>query len=337
MAWGFWTTYNVRLESRVRSSSGVRESSWESLEMRGLKASSSSSSRGTLPDNRLAYERRLLLGGPEWSSRTPADRNTLPRKGKEGGGGTSSTPDESLLWQNSILGGGSSSKKSEDGGEDGVVGGGTTDGEDEEEEDIYCPACHASRVSFGSLSSSRDSSRGALGKSSTEEGSGPMKSLPSPPPPPIFAPRPPSNNIQHNTQPKRAPRRAYRSSSKDSPGERPRPRSVSLGNRLLLDTDEEDGPRGGIETSRGILARRAAAAASAGGPPAPPSSTAPGLASGGHSTLVSLRSSHSLFESSRSLSSRSGKSSSSRTPSLERTLNRRPAGCGSSKCKKAHK
>ena len=33
----------------------------------------------------MAFERRLLLGDPDWSMRTAADRNTLPRKKGDGG------------------------------------------------------------------------------------------------------------------------------------------------------------------------------------------------------------------------------------------------------------
>ena len=46
-----------------------------------------------VPPDKVAFERHLLLGDPDWSNRTIADRNTLPRK-KEQCSGSASPPDE---------------------------------------------------------------------------------------------------------------------------------------------------------------------------------------------------------------------------------------------------
>ena len=43
------------------------------------------SQQNHIEPEKMAFERRLLLGDPDWSMRTAADRNTLPRKKGDGG------------------------------------------------------------------------------------------------------------------------------------------------------------------------------------------------------------------------------------------------------------
>ena len=235
MAWGYWTCYSYNsVQNAVANTrrnlqqnneqlfyhnkKQPRERSTERSESRLLinsnSAGSSDNSSGKIIHNnknsltqenhhvepeKVAFERRLLLGDPDWGSRTIADRNTLPRKkqpeydknsdaiygssaanssrgrrgsSKMGGGGGNSTPPDSL------------SHKSQD--------------------DNFCPACaqnsnRESRVSFGS--SSRDSSNRpgtSRGRSRSQDdddyssdarGNALSSSLPTPPPPPFCSQR----------------------------------------------------------------------------------------------------------------------------------------------------
>lgn len=127
---------------------------------------------------KVAYERRLLLGEPDWANRTLADRNTLPRKkqpeydkssGSEalysGGEGSSGQPPgrEEYIHDNS----GHSPPTT------------PLDSGSHKSDEIFCPACahqssqaasssrgdinsnRDSRVSFGSVASSSRGSRGS--------------------------------------------------------------------------------------------------------------------------------------------------------------------------------
>ena len=138
---------------------------------------------------KVAYERRLLLGDPDWANRTLADRNTLPRKkqpeydkssGSEalysGGVGLSGQPP----------GGGVGSSMLQDNMRHSPA---TTplDSGSHKSDELFCPACahqssqaasssrgdinsnRDSRVSFGSVASS---SRGSRGSGSGRGGSG---------------------------------------------------------------------------------------------------------------------------------------------------------------------
>ena len=138
---------------------------------------------------KVAYERRLLLGDPDWANRTLADRNTLPRKkqpeydkssGSEalysGGEGSSEQPPRTGVGD-SIL-------------RDNVRHSPATtplDSGSHKSDEIFCPACahqssqaasssrgdinsnRDSRVSFGSVASS---SRGSRGSGSGRGGGG---------------------------------------------------------------------------------------------------------------------------------------------------------------------
>ena len=108
---------------------------------------------------KVAFERRLLLGDPDWSSRTVADRNTLPRKkAHEYDRGSTS---EGIYGKN---------------GHSPVTT--PVDSGSRKSDEMFCPACaqHSatqsnnrdSRVSFGSVASS---SRGSRGSSSARGGS----------------------------------------------------------------------------------------------------------------------------------------------------------------------
>ncbi len=108
---------------------------------------------------KVAYERHLLLGDPDWSNRTAADRNTLPRNKREafeqcsdrggsvtpppGGAGGASGAEESVYYSGTPDGGAATV-----GGGTGVVRpGGTplTPGESgasrKSSDDVFCPAC----------------------------------------------------------------------------------------------------------------------------------------------------------------------------------------------------
>ena len=241
MAWGYWTTYSATaqtLHSRhhrgPQSPPFKREHSLErearAEKERLLKSNSSGSIheadtggggggivRGSQQVNhiapeKVAYERHLLLGDPDWSNRTIADRNTLPRKKAfdQYERGSISPPEEVYYsTQKSPItppGSGASRKSSDD---------------------VFCPACahqsasqhtssnRESRVSFGSVaSSSRGSSgihAGHLGPSrgpprrsisvrvnrsrsqeddeSSGHGGMASSSVPTPPPPPFLSQR----------------------------------------------------------------------------------------------------------------------------------------------------
>ncbi|CAB4057308.1 unnamed protein product [Lepeophtheirus salmonis] len=193
MAWGFWTTYNVHVESRrsrqFTNPAVIRERSWERLEMRTYGKIEQASS------DRIAYERHLLLGDRDWSEKTVADRNTLPRKKNPSDFEKTSTPSPPPFNISTI---------------DNSVFKGGEDSESKKSEDLFCPACHReSRVSFGSITSSRESSHGrtkseddSIIASVNNNANSEVKldevaqglhssSLPTPPPPPpIFTPHP---------------------------------------------------------------------------------------------------------------------------------------------------
>ena len=172
-----------------------------------------------LPPDKVAYERHLLLGDPDWSSRTVADRNTLPRKKQfdpyDRGG--SITPPEDVY-----------STAGAPGGPTQVLTPAESAASRKSSDDVFCPACahqsssqpnssnRESRVSFGSIASS---SRGSSGlerhQPSAENGGGGQRrstvgrvrsrsqeddessagggilssSVPTPPPPPFLSHR----------------------------------------------------------------------------------------------------------------------------------------------------
>ena len=197
MAWGYWTTYSTyatrqtgRENQRALSPPAKRERSLEreSRERErqaggGGQAESGSRTPGSfglgssggsaggsmvhrpyqqsnhVEAEKVAFERRLLLGDPDWSSRTVADRNTLPRKkGLEFDRGSGS---EGIYGKN---------------GHSPVTT--PVDSGSRKSDEMFCPACaqHSaaqannrdSRVSFGSVASS---SRGSRGSSSARGGS----------------------------------------------------------------------------------------------------------------------------------------------------------------------
>eukprot|EP00095_Tigriopus_kingsejongensis_P006841 maker-scaffold82_size396747-snap-gene-2.35 protein:Tk06841 transcript:maker-scaffold82_size396747-snap-gene-2.35-mRNA-1 annotation:"protein kinase c zeta type-like" len=236
MAWGFWTTYSANTHVPKYTSNfsppSKRERSLErdslvEKERQLLKSSSSAGSihnerHGSLggrapsrlghhimanhiPPEKVAYERHLLLGDPDWSTRTVADRNTLPRKKQYDFERGSVSPSEEVYYSNqkspvTPMESGTSRKSSDD---------------------VFCPACahqssqhtssnRESRVSFGSIASSSRGSRGSSsggpsgrgGMSASrmrsrsqedDESSGRggvlSSSVPTPPPPPFLSNR----------------------------------------------------------------------------------------------------------------------------------------------------
>ena len=120
---------------------------------------------------KVAFERRLLLGDPDWGSRTIADRNTLPRKKQPEYDKNSDRDNNAIYGASTACTGGASTSNSSRGrrGSSKMV---STPPDSlsrksmEEEDDNFCPACaqnsnRESRVSFGSLASS---SRGSSNK-----------------------------------------------------------------------------------------------------------------------------------------------------------------------------
>ena len=123
---------------------------------------------------KVAFERRLLLGDPDWGSRTIADRNTLPRKKQPEYDKNSDRDNNAIYGASTACTGGASTSNSSRGrrGSSKMV---STPPDSlsrksmEEEDDNFCPACaqnsnRESRVSFGSLASS---SRGSSNKHRT--------------------------------------------------------------------------------------------------------------------------------------------------------------------------
>lgn len=232
MAWGYWTCYNSHAFQPRRtqpplpfSPPGKRERSLEresgqrhhavatSFASSSNSADSISKHHHTTTNNhvepeKVAFERRLLLGDPDWSSRTVADRNTLPRK-KQPEYDKSSN---SEMFYGTTSGGGRSGKSPE-------ISQTPPDSLSRKSDDVFCPACaqhsqansnRESRVSFGSVaSSSRGSSsaRNAVAPSATmpipirvrsrsheddecSSSRGALStSLPTPPPPPFSSQR----------------------------------------------------------------------------------------------------------------------------------------------------
>ena len=240
MAWGYWTTYSTNAfttrRQRALSPPSKRDHSLEresrAEKERLLKSSSSGSvhnqdgsvdssgnsfGRGQAPPpphghhakpvanhvapEKMAYERHLLLGDPDWSNRTIADRNTLPRKKPYDYERGSISPPEEVYY---------SSQKSP---MTPVESGNSRKSSD----DVFCPACahqsqqnssnRESRVSFGSIASSSRGSRGSSGgaggggrpmssrmrsrSQEDDESSGRggvlSSSVPTPPPPPFLS------------------------------------------------------------------------------------------------------------------------------------------------------
>jgi len=205
MAWGYWTAYSTcatkqtELTNCVLSPPSKRERSLE-RKSRELERLAHTDSRARIPESlgqssfgrsathiqadKVAFERRLLLGDPDWSNKTTADRNTLPRKkGHEDSDYIKNGHSPPIL-----------------------------DSLSRRDDEMYCPACshgsdyRESRVSFGSVASSgrgskcsstapplsnRSKSNGDDERSSYgdgfESGTGNISSsLPTPPPPPLF-------------------------------------------------------------------------------------------------------------------------------------------------------
>jgi hypothetical protein len=118
---------------------------------------------------KVAFERHLLLGDPDWSDRTIADRNTLPRKKQYEyvGPGSISPPPEDVYYESSTAP--PPPYKSPDGGyKSPAADGGCRVNEDDahmEEssrkssgDDVFCPACahHSSSQQNSSNRESRD-------------------------------------------------------------------------------------------------------------------------------------------------------------------------------------
>lgn len=194
MAWGYWTTYStyairqngrenncalsppskrersLERESRERERHAQGDSGSRTPGSYGV-SSSGGSGAGSLAHRpyqtnhveaeKVAFERRLLLGDPDWSSRTAADRNTLPRK-------------KAPFYERGSMSDGIYVKNSHHSPATTPV-----DSVSRKSDDLFCPACaqHSasqqsnnrdSRVSFGSVASS---SRGSRGSSSARGGS----------------------------------------------------------------------------------------------------------------------------------------------------------------------
>ena len=119
---------------------------------------------------KVAFERRLLLGDPDWGSRTIADRNTLPRKKQPEYDKNSVIDNNAIYGASTACTGGATSTSNSSRGRRSSSKMVSTPPDSvsrksmEEEDDNFCPACaqhsnRESRVSFGSLaSSSRGSS-----------------------------------------------------------------------------------------------------------------------------------------------------------------------------------
>ncbi|XP_059084910.1 filaggrin-like [Tigriopus californicus] len=201
MAWGFWTTYSANTHVPKYTSNfsppfkrerSLDRDSVVEKERQLLKSSSSAGSlhnerhesagaNGRAPSRlghhimgnhiapeKVAYERHLLLGDPDWSSRTVADRNTLPRKKQYDFERGSVSPSEEVYYSNqkspvTPMESGNSRKSSDD---------------------VFCPACahqsssqhnssnRESRVSFGSIASSSRGSRGSSSGGPSGRGGG---------------------------------------------------------------------------------------------------------------------------------------------------------------------
>ena len=230
MAWGYWTAYAAPYarqaqQQRTLSPPNKRDRSVERERDRVAAAAADCVSRTSFTNDTLhkphvaasnhvepekvAYERRLLLGDPDWSNRTIADRNTLPRKkqpeyDKSSGSEALYAPKGNPSQRHSpaVTPLDSGSRKSDD---------------------VFCPACahHSatsqsnrdSRVSFGSIASSSRGSRGSSARGGAPPPPGhsvpPLRarsrsqddddrcssrgglssSLPTPPPPPFSSQR----------------------------------------------------------------------------------------------------------------------------------------------------
>lgn len=178
MAWGYWTTYSAytvrqpgQENQQALSPPTKRERSVESREHvetnQRLHQGSFGGGGGSVfhkpyqthhvEAEKVAFERKLLLGDPDWSSRTIADRNTLPRKKPHDYERTSTS--QALYGKN-----GHSPATT------------PIDSVSRKSDDTFCPACaqHSasqpsnnrdSRVSFGSVASSSRGSSSARGGS----------------------------------------------------------------------------------------------------------------------------------------------------------------------------
>eukprot|EP00093_Oithona_nana_P000535 00535.XXX_122_829_1 [CDS] Oithona nana genome sequencing. len=167
MAWGYWTCYSYNsVQNAVANTRRNLQQNNEQLFYHNKKqprerSTERSESRllignvGGNSNSAVAFERRLLLGDPDWGSRTIADRNTLPRK-KQPEYDKNSDAIYGSSAANSSRGRRGSSKMDKNNSEtppDSLS--------HKSQDDNFCPACaqnsnRESRVSFGS--SSRDSS-----------------------------------------------------------------------------------------------------------------------------------------------------------------------------------
>ena len=236
MAWGYWTCYsnftvnnsvgNRRPQqknepfyhSQKRDKSQERLISNSTTYTNNAVVASAASDNGSskqhhphpqhqVPENhvepeKVAFERRLLLGDPDWGSRTIADRNTLPRKKQP------EYDKNSEVFYGTCN---SSGANSRGGGRRSSSKMATTppDSLSRKSDDNFCPACaqnsnRESRVSFGSLASSsrgssnhRDRNPNLRTRSRSQDdedyssthGGILSSSLPTPPPPPFSSQR----------------------------------------------------------------------------------------------------------------------------------------------------
>ena len=223
MAWGYWTCYssftvNNSSNRRPQQKNELfyhpqkRDKSQERLinnsttftnnaVVASTSASDNSSSKHQPQENhvepeKVAFERRLLLGDPDWGSRTIADRNTLPRKKQ---------PEYDK--NSEVFYGTCNSSNSRERRSSSKMATTPPDSMSRKSDDNFCPACaqnsnRESRVSFGSLASS---SRGSSNHQrpnlrtrsrsqddddySSNHGGILSSSLPTPPPPPFSSQR----------------------------------------------------------------------------------------------------------------------------------------------------
>jgi len=179
MAWGYWTTYSTHTvrppgqetQQQTLSPPSKRDRSLESRDRERLvqvETNHRAHGSGSLQHKpyqsnhveaeKVAFERKLLLGDPDWSSRTVADRNTLPRKKHH--------DYERSLTSEALYGKNGHSPATT-----------PIDSVSRKSDDTFCPACaqhntshtvnnRDSRVSFGSLASSSRGSSSARGGSS---------------------------------------------------------------------------------------------------------------------------------------------------------------------------
>ena len=226
MAWGYWTCfssfsvenqrnqlqYQQNNELYYHRSKTQRDRSVERERLINNSAASSDNSSGKHTKNaaisnhqaenhhvepeKVAFERRLLLGDPDWGSRTIADRNTLPRKKQP-----EYDKSQEVVYNSSR---GSDRRASSKTPPDSIS---------RKSDENFCPACaqnsnRESRVSFGSLASSsrgssnqnRENTRNSQQRlrsrsqddedySSDARGGVLSSSLPTPPPPPFCSQR----------------------------------------------------------------------------------------------------------------------------------------------------